>query len=369
MRQLILSLVLFSALVTLPVKPPQKKKPKPVAPDPTRVEVNQRIKKVLFASGRLWILALDGTLTTIDLKRGEPEVVAPEKLVLDIYRSSSGDLYILSAASETSTVMHIWQQAPTSWTDEAEIRRATNDAVLGLKEYRNRLLVLTQHKIYLRDDNAQWRTVTIKPGLGGAYQTPFAATDSGYIYLGLNHGEFGGGLLQVSIDSGQVRKLEKRDKPDLCAGPLNSECDPVTGVIRDPADPSCVIASIGLRHFMESGRLIRVCNESVSVVFSKSFREIAAEDKVESADKVSLDHATEAIFDLVPGEKDYWAVTGRGVYRFTPGEAPTFHAMPKLRTLAGITLSDDITNVIVVSTDINWAASLSGYTPLLAVKN
>jgi hypothetical protein len=120
---------------------------------------------------------------------------------------------------------------------------------------------------------------------------------------------------------------------------------------------------------LESGRLIRVCDESVSVVFTKTYREIASDDKAVPTDNKFSAYSSEAIFDLVPGEKDYWAVTSRGVYHFTPGAEPTFHPMPKLRTLAGIKLSDEITNVIVVRTDINWAKSLSGYTPLIAVKD
>jgi hypothetical protein len=377
MRHLILFLILFSALVSLPSARPRKKI-NPVAPssapvsppdstaDSTPNPVNQRIKKVLFDSDRLWILALDGTLTTLDLKLGTKEVVAPDKLVFDIYRGSAKQLYLLGGASLDSRQLHVWQKTATSWTTLAEIQRDGRDAVLGLKEYRDGLLVLTQRKIYLQDRAGSARTVQIKKALPAAYQTPFAVTDDGYIYLGINQGEWGGGLIQVSIDSGEVKGREQKDKPDPCAGPLNPDCDPVTGVIRDPADSSCVIASIGLRHFMEQGRLIRVCKESVSVVFSKSYAE---EDKTKSADQQFEEHSTEAIFDLVPGENDYWAVTGRRVYHFTPGSEPTFHAIPKLRTLSGINLNDEITNIIVVSTDINWAKSLSGYTPLIALKN
>lgn len=372
MRHLILFLILFSAVVSLPSALPQKKQ-RPVAPDSAPdltppAPVNQRIKKVLFDSDRLWILFLDGTLNTLDLKHGIKKVVAPEKLVFDIYRSSAKQLYLLSGASLDARQLHIWQNTAAAWATLGELQRDGRDAVLGLKEYRDGLLILTQRKIYLQDGAGRSRIVQIKRALPAAYQTPFAVTDNGYIYLGINHGEFGGGLIQVSIASGQVNGLEQKDKPDLCAGPLNSACDPVTGVIRDPADRSCVIASIGLRHFLEHGRLIRVCEKTVSVAFSKSYQR-TPENKAEGSDKKFIDQSTEAIFDLVPGENDYWAVTGRGVYHFTPGSEPKFHALPKLRSVSGITLSDEIANIIVVSTDINWAKSLSGYTPLIAVKN
>lgn len=368
MRQVYLSLILFGTFLSLPGTLPHEISGAQKT-GPTQAQANQRIKKVFFDSDRLWILALDGSLMTLDLRGGSTEVVAPDKYVFDIYRNSAKQLYLLAGASIDSPAMRVWQKTGSSWNAGSELQRDRRDAVLGLKEYRNGLLVLTQHNIYLQDESAKWNTVPVKSDLGGAYQTPFAVTENGYIYLGINLGEFGGGLLQVSIATGRVKRLVKKDKPDLCAGPLNPECDPVTGVIKDPANPSCVIASIGLRHFDESGRLIRVCNESISVVFSKSYKEIYSEEKAKTSDEKSDEYSTEAIFDLVLGEKDYWAVTGRGVYHFIPGTGPTFHAMPKLRTLSGLNLSDEIPNIIVISTNINWSHSLSGYTPLIAVKD
>ncbi|HXD33890.1 MAG TPA: hypothetical protein VN643_22415 [Pyrinomonadaceae bacterium] len=362
MRPLITSLVFFGCLVAGQqslTKPANIAVAIPVA---SATETNQRIKKVLIASNRLWILYLNGKLSSLDLKGGDPQEVAPDKFVFDIYRSFANQLYCLGSVSEASTQLSVWQKTDNAWSPIGKIERGRQNWVLGLREYRDSLLILTQNRIYIQKGLADWRSVALKGELKASYQTPFAVTDTGLVYVGVNLGEWGGGLLQASIETGLVTKIERRDTPKLCDGPLNSDCDPVTGVIRDPENSACVLASIGLRHFLERGRLLRVCDKTVSVVFEKSYDDESVNTKKEVM-------GTEAIFDLVAGSEDYWAVTGRGIYHFKAGTEPTFQTVPALVRRSGISMSDAIPNIIVVATDINWAMSVSGYTPLIAVKN
>ncbi|MCA1593556.1 MAG: hypothetical protein LC754_13085 [Acidobacteria bacterium] len=352
--------------------------PQPEASDKTSgrlKQAKQRIKKVLYYDSALWVLGLNGMLLNVDLKTRRATQISPDKVVFDVYVSPDRKLYLLTGAREGARDMHVWQRAEDAWKELAPFSLGAKSSVIGVREFRGRLLVLTERAIYLQREGDGWRAVALKSALRAGYQSPFAVTDDGLIYLGFNLGEWGGGLAQVNVETGEVRKIEKverKDKDDICAGPLNSECDPVTGVIRDPENPTCVIASIGLRHFLETGRLVRVCHESVAVVFRKHYNpdETGQGTAVRSTERVKSErYSTEAIFDLVPGARDYWAVTGRGIYYFKSGEKETFYAMPKLRELSGIALSDDIPGLVIVSTDINWARSLSGYTPLLAIKD
>jgi len=331
------------------------------------IESSPRIQKIVFAANRLWILNQNGRLQSLNLKEGGPQEVAPEKFVFDIYHDPDKQLYVLAGGSRDTSRMHVWRRTETTWIKVTEIPIGPGEAVLGLHKYRDSLLVLTDREIHLQEGPDKWRSIAVKGEIRGAYQTAFAVTDDGYVYVGINRGEWGGGLFQVNLKSGEVKQLKKVGKPKSCEGPLNPECDPVTGVIRDPENPSCVIASIGLRHFLEHGRLVRVCNQSISVVFSKSYRDISSK-KDANVDTVFVDNSTEAIFDLVAEGQGYWAVTGRGIYHFTLNSEPTFQKLPNLVNRSGLHMSDAIPNVIVVSTDINWARSLSGHTPLIAVK-
>jgi len=87
------------------------------------------------------------------------------------------------------------------------------------------------------------------------------------IYVGFDVGEWGGGLQQVDLNAGVVTNIERRDTKNPCDGPLNRECDPVTGVIPDPQNRECVLASVGLVHLgISNGRILRVCGSQVTLV-------------------------------------------------------------------------------------------------------
>ena len=59
-------------------------------------------------------------------------------------------------------------------------------------------------------------------------------------------------------------------------------------------------------------------------------------------------------------------LTWRALYLFSSdGKQQKEYALPKLVPVSGIYISRDLPGVIVVRTDVNWAVSTSGYTPLL----
>jgi len=179
------------------------------------------------------------------------------------------------------------------------------------------------------------------------------------IYVGFNTGEWGGGLQQVDLRTGIVTNVERRDTKELCAGPLNSACDPVTGVIPDPQNRECILAAVGLVHMLSHGRILRVCGKKVSLVFEKP---ITIDDGLFKDAKMS-----EAFFGLVPSaDGGFWGLTSDALSHFgADGTKKEEYSLPKLALVSGIYLSRELPRVIVVRTDANWAVSLSGYTPLV----
>jgi hypothetical protein len=163
----------------------------------------------------------------------------------------------------------------------------------------------------------------------------------------------------VDLHSGTVTDIERRDTKELCAGPLNSDCDPVTAVIPDPQNKDCVLAAVGLVHMMSHGNILRVCGASVSLVFEKV-------DMVDDFRGGKMAE-TEAFFGLVPAEDGrFWGITSGALYRFAPdGTNKEEHALPKLERVSGFSMSRELPGVIVLRTDANWAVSVSGYTPLI----
>lgn len=326
----------------------------------------QRIKEIAYHSSLLWILGADGNLFTLDLQSKQLNKIDFDGIVSDIEVNSGKDFYLLGQKKNSSSILQILKKDGDLWQEFPAIQLSKNNTTelttrsTGITFYKEKPLVLTDKIIYSLQDTGEWKSVNLKTTNKFYHQNKLTATDDGFIYSGLNNGEWGGGLQQIEITSGKVKTIEKIEKSKICGYPLDKGCDPVTDVIRDPENSSCVIAAIGLSHMLEHGRLLRVCGSEVSVIFSKTYNLKFGDRDIEQ---------TEAFFDLIGGNQSYFAVTQKGVYQFPIGEKEKFFQLPKLKEMAGVWLSDEIPNVVVVSTDINWAASLSGYTPLFALKN
>lgn len=346
------------ALLFLPALPHTASSGQRFFQEEERDPAKNRIKKVAYHSERLWILGQFGTLLALDLKSGALKRVAPDALIYDMFVGANKEMYLLAGASWKAREMNVWKKEGEGWKRISSLERAGQESLIGLTEYDGRLLLLTAWNVYLQQPDGAWRKVHLDSTLSPYYQTPFAATGDGFIYVGFNFGEWGGGLKRINVKTGRVERIEKeekRNKDDICAGPLNTACDPVTGLIRDPENPSCVLASIGLRHLvLNRGRLLRVCGKDVEPLSFDSTNE----------------NEGKAIFDLIPAKNGYWIVTGESIYHFVPGQKRERLKLPeKLRRVSGVLINDEIPGVIVVATDINWALSTSGYTPLIAVRD
>lgn len=75
----------------------------------------------------------------------------------------------------------------------------------------------------------------------------------------------------------------------------------------------------------------------------------------------------EAFYRLAPAaEGSFWAITWRALYRFgVDGKKEREYALPKLMSVSGVYLSRELPGVLLVRTDVNWAVSTSGATPLI----
>jgi hypothetical protein len=355
----------YGVLLLLLILPHAASSEQNVFQEEKRDPAKTRIKRVAYHSERLWVLGQFGTLLALDLKSNALKQVKPDPLIYEMYVAVNKEMYLLGGAGWKSQKINVWQKEGERWKRISSVERGGQEALIGLTEYDGRLLLLTAWNLHLQQPDGSWRKVHLNSTLSPEYQTPFAATANGFIYVGFNYGEFGGGLKRIVIETGRVERIEKevkKKKDEICAGPLNTECDPITGVIRDPENPSCVLVSIGLRHLgTESGRLLRVCGNNVQVLSLKSDT-FAPDASVESEE--------EGIFDLIPAKNGYWIVTGESIYRFVPGQKREQMKLPeKVREVAGVAINDEVPGVIIVATDINWAFSTSGYTPLIAVKD
>lgn len=203
------------------------------------------------------------------------------------------------------------------------------------------------------------RDLTREP-LDGKIVDIALAPSGAILVLRDNHGEFGGGLLRVNLRSGRVTVVERRIGNSICAGPLNRQCDPVTATLTDPDDSRCVLASVGLWHFSSHGRILRVCGDSVAVFFE---RPCPPDSNGKPRD------CSEAVFGLAADTDGFVAILGFSVIRFRSGTIVDEAKFPRMpRDTVPVRRSFAIPGTVLVWTNVNAHASISGPTPLVAVR-
>ena len=182
-----------------------------------------------------------------------------------------------------------------------------------------RPLILTERKILRLASDRQWLVSPWrKPASERLYDIhiTMAAGDANHLYGGSDGGEFGGGAFLIDLRNGHYERIERRDSSDLCAGPLNTECSPVTGLAPDPARAECVLASTGLEHMGGiNGAILRLCGHKVEVVSQAGLAPML--DLWSRAVNGGMGNGlSDAVYGLTKGTNGtVWAMGGHWLYR------------------------------------------------------
>lgn len=325
--------------------------------------IGERVMKAAPLGGNLYVLNVNGGLFSVALADATTTVVYPTG-VSDIM-ADVGGLWILRAPPR--------QPGATAATVDLTVERRTRTAApqtstiqIHTGEGPGRLIVtgaspaiVTGRAIYRSGER-----LALKVASDLGYQQSLAATRDGRaLYLGINNGEFGGGLIRINLQTGEVGRVERNEKGGLCDGPLNTDCDPVTSLMPDLGRADCVLAAIGLQHMTSHGRVVRVCGDQIEVVFRRPITGFFGSRAADAGFDVS-----EAVYGLAPAPGGFYAVTGRALYK-VEGEKVTETPMPDITKFGQLHVGRGLPGMIVVVTDANRYTSLSGYTPLLVPLN
>ncbi len=365
------------------------------------------VVEVVFHRGLAWILGGDGALVSVEPGQGIASAHFSGQRVVGMHRTLDDRLWVLSEAGGD---VRVWERVDGGFAPIVQMG-APSSRVLSLSGWHGRPAILAERAIFVAGEWGGLRSTRLDEEVhpGRVRHVAFAVADDGTAYAGTNDGEWGGALFRILPSSGEVTPIRRVDGPELCAGPLNPRCDPVTTLIPDPDAPSCVLAGIGLRHFVDSGRLLRVCGTAVTVVptpateapgrapsgvalglgaffgyddvelpsSAKRWRHAtpAAEKGPELGGICTIDpHAcrmiepkedprSPAVFSLSRTKRGFWMATGDALYTVRAG-VWTEVDPPALKKQGGVYLGW-APGVIAVASGANRAASVSGYTPIV----
>lgn len=321
-------------------------------PAPKRSGQDTFIRRAIFAEHSLWLLSDAGALFTV--KEGGSAAVPVQERVLDLWRREGSAFTVSCVAANCSTwVINRWASGQA---EAGATVAARGEDLIAAGSTETSIFLLTNRRIVEIRGGKTDETRLEKP----IEADPVAAvlfTGRG-IYLGLNAGEWGGGLKFIERVTGRITTIEKNASKSLCGGPLNTGCDPVTGLAVVPWKPDCIAASVGLVHFSPHGRIVEVCGTNVERLYFRPFGGQSGTD--ESGEPFS----TVAFFGLNAQAGALWAAGIDGIYQIEKDGA-RFRSLPEFRKAGDFTVSFSDPRIILVLTDINQRRSISGSVPLL----
>ncbi len=190
-----------------------------------------------------------------------------------------------------------------------------------------------------------WKRWAVAASLGQAARV--ATPDGRSVYVGYNHGEWGGGLRRIDVPAGAISFVSEPGD-DICGGTLNQACEPVVGLFRDPGAPGCVIVGTGLSHLgMSFGRIHRVCGSTIRSVF--------VTPTPAKPDRWMMGPRPWPLDGLVE-TSDGWIGLSRDRYFRSRNNQVTEHPMPEFKAWSGLRISEERDGVLFLVSACCWGS-------------
>lgn len=319
--------------------------------------------RALFAGGRLYLVTGDHRLVSLaegetSLRRHDPAGAVLDACVLD------GALLALLGDEQGERNWGISRWDGFEWRQVRAIDRDGDEPVA---------LACTSEGAFLLTNTRLIDLTPVRPAIlrlqGEPIHVPITVAvhvTPEAVFVGLNAGEWGGGLRRIDRRSGRIETLARNATGGLCDGPLNTECDPVQGLATIPWRPDCVAAAIGLIHMMGHGRLTMVCPGRIEQLYAALADEI--EDPERARQAAQGRHGSVPFFGLAARGNSLIAIGHNGVHRIAADGTSTHVPLPRFVRVEGVLVSFALPDVVLAVTGINGRASVSGAVPIMAVR-
>jgi hypothetical protein len=302
--------------------------------EPERPGQESFLQRAAFADGRLWTLSDAGELSSIGVRKDARLVERLSEPALDLC-VSDGHPLVVTGKPEISPAWTLWRRVAGQWTSEATVKTEGDDLV-ALDCGPGRVTLVTSGRLIDLAEGKQSVTA-LSERLRSGLVTSTLVTDT-HVFVGIDKGEFGGGLRRVDRKTGEVKAV------------ASVESAPVNGIAPAPGRPGCVVAAVGLVHRMSYGRLVEICGDAVRTIFSKR-----------------RGGETVAFFGVAATGDGLWAAGIDGLYHLGVGAAVRATPLPSFTNVRGIRVAF-MSRLALVLTSINQRRSLSGDVPMVVAR-
>jgi hypothetical protein len=328
---------------------------------PRRSGQENFLTRAIFVDGRLWLLSDAGELSSIIEGTDARFDASLHEPALDIC-ARNGHIEALTCDRPGCKAWKLRRWAGDRWSVAATLA-STGDGFVAL-DCAATTTVLTSRRIVELTGRGE-KSVPLSEELEKMSYAGVtsALVTADQIFVGVNRGEWGGGLRRIDRQTGKLTVVESNVSGDLCGGPLNTACDPVNGIAPEPWKPGCVAAAVGLVHFSPHGRIVEICGDRVRRVYFKAFD--SSRSRLPSQALSDEPFETVAFFGLAQAKDSLWASGIDGVYQLKGEDAVRFFSLPKFKIFGNIGVSFDLPGLILVLTGVNRRLSISGNVPML----
>jgi hypothetical protein len=316
------------------------------------------ITRAVFAEGRLWLLTDTGKLSSIADGGDSMVEESPGGAAADICASQGRLLVLLGRGGKGNWTLR--RRAGTAWPPVASLR-GQGPRLTALDCSGAGPLIVTGTSLVDLANPAVPRTVKLSSPIALLGRAAAVHVTPEAVYLGVNAGEWGGGLRRIDRRTGRIETVERATSS--CGGPLNTDCDPVNGIADIPWRPNCIAVAIGLIHFESKGRLTSVCGSRIEQMYAAAHGGGSGEEEAQDGDFGSV-----AFFGLAAVGNRLLAVGDDGLYRLGPAGKPDFQDWPRFKKVGGVLVSFALPDAILVVTEVNRRLSVSGGAPMLVVR-
>jgi hypothetical protein len=316
------------------------------------------LTRAVFADGRLWILSDAGDLSSLAESADRWTEEGLPDPVFDLCLQDGHPLAV-TGKPEGDNVWTLRRWIDGAWSAGTTVPTEGDD-LIALDCAAGGITLLTTRRIIEVDGHKQAAVALSGKLIPGLVASVYGTPDQ--VFVGVNAGEWGGGLRRIDRRSGQVTAIERNASGGLCGGPLNSSCDPVNGIAAEPWKPGCIAAAVGLVHFVPHGRIVEVCGDRVERLYYRAYEEQASASRPISGDEP---FSTVAFFGLVRVGDALWAAGIDGIYRVGEGSTARSIPLPRFERIGDIYVSFELPDLVLVLTDVNQRRSISGSVPIM----
>jgi len=326
--------------------------------EPERAGQESSLVRAVFSDGELWVLSDAGQLFRISEGRDTPVEVSLPEPALDLCQFGGRPAVITcSRTGCASWTLRQWDGE--KWSAKSTLPTARDD-LIALSCDANKVSLLTGRR-FIELDAQKPRTIVLSEKLQAGLAAVHATQDR--VFVGINRGEWGGGLRRIDRRTGEVRVVEHNVTGELCGGPLNTGCDPVNGIAGAPWRPGCVVVAVGLVHFAPHGRLVQVCGDRVERLYFKPYGNRSPAGRSRGKDDEPFE--TVAFFGLIREGETLWAAGIDGIYKAENGKVTFSAPLPPFKKVGGFHVSFALPEFVLVLTSVNQRRSISGNVPMM----